>query len=145
LAFPDGRDSDVHQQMFLDRRQKITESILEYVEELKNLAALAYPDLDKRARENIVRPIFLRNMKAQIREPMKFREFGNLTDAIKAASFIEAQLFREQFNGNNSSNLIGSNIAGALRNDLKNLIRSLLREERERHEKNATDVVQATI
>jgi len=157
-AFPDGRDSDVHQMMVFDRKQKITETVGEYAEDLKHLANIAYPELDSKARDNIIRPIFLRNIKAKIREPMKFREFSSLADAIKAASFIEAQLFREEFNLNNSSNLIGVNMAAGQHNEfkkfnennlskltganmapgrdeLKNLLRSVLREERERRVK----------
>jgi len=86
---------DMHQLMLFDRRQKITETVLEYAEELRKLAKLAYPELDSRARDNLLRPILLRGIKTQVKDVIKFREYDSLADAIKSATFVETQLFRD--------------------------------------------------
>jgi len=112
LKFPDGRDCDVHQLLLFDRRQKLSETVVEYAEELRKLAKLAYPELDSRAQDNIICPVFLRGIKTQIKDVIKFREYDSLIDSIKSATHVESQLFRDDLainsNINNSNNLIGS-------------------------------------
>jgi len=92
-AFPEKRDSDVHQMLIYDRKQRVSETVTEYEAELKRLAALATGP-----RENIIRTIFLRGLLPDIRDVLKFMEFSNLGEASKAAKFIESQLFRDTMN-----------------------------------------------
>uniref|UniRef100_A0A915HZ79 Retrotransposon gag domain-containing protein n=1 Tax=Romanomermis culicivorax TaxID=13658 RepID=A0A915HZ79_ROMCU len=47
--YPDGRDSDLHQQLLYDRKQKKNESVTEYVDKLRKLARSAYPTLQDEA------------------------------------------------------------------------------------------------
>jgi len=104
LNFPEGRDQDIHQMFLFDRKQILAESVLEFAEELRKLAKLAYTDLDSRAHDNILKPIFLRGIKTQIKDAVKFREYDSLAEAIKSATYVESQLFRDDLNIYNSVN-----------------------------------------
>jgi len=93
--YPDGRDSDVHQQMIFDRKQRYNESVMEYFDKLKKLVRSAYPTLREDARDLILKPIFIRGLLANIYEGIKYRNFVNVQEALKAARFAESQLFRD--------------------------------------------------
>jgi len=94
-AFPEGRDSDVHQMLIYDRNQRASETVTEYEAQLKRLATLAYSDLSTGSRDNIIRPIFLRGLRPEIRDILKYNEFSNLGETLKVAKFIESQIFRD--------------------------------------------------
>lgn len=96
--FPEGRDSDVHQQLLIERKQKRNETVNEFIATIRKLARSAYPQLTEDSRCAIVKPIFLRGICPEIREGMKFREFSSLDEALKAAVYIESQLEREERN-----------------------------------------------
>jgi len=101
--FPENRDSDIHQQILYDKKQKPTESVVEYFAALNKLASFAYSNLEEAAKRDIIKPIFLRGLLPKIREHIRFKEFASLEEAVKAAIYIEAQLFREEiFISNNS-------------------------------------------
>jgi len=128
-AFPEGRDSDVHQMLIYDRKQRACETVTEYEAELKRLATLAYSDLSTGSRDNIIRPIFLRGLLPEIRDVLKFKEFSNLVDALKAAKFIESQLFRDNMNNVTRNMKVDSAPAGEVqRQALKRLILETMEE-----------------
>uniref|UniRef100_A0A915KSW9 Retrotransposon gag domain-containing protein n=1 Tax=Romanomermis culicivorax TaxID=13658 RepID=A0A915KSW9_ROMCU len=61
--YPEGRDSDVHQQIIYDRKQRATETVAEYLDNLRKMVWAAYPNLPEEAREQILKPIFIRGNK----------------------------------------------------------------------------------
>uniref|UniRef100_A0A915HIW7 Retrotransposon gag domain-containing protein n=1 Tax=Romanomermis culicivorax TaxID=13658 RepID=A0A915HIW7_ROMCU len=83
--YPEGRDSDVHQQLICDRKQKSNENIMEYLDKLRKLARSAYPTLKEEARDMIIKPIFIRGLQPGINEGLKYRDFTTLGEAAKAA------------------------------------------------------------
>jgi len=96
LLYPEGKDADLHQQLLFDKRQKSTESILEYADILMNLGRLAYPTLNEQSKKDILKTIFLRGVSPKIRDQIKFREFISFDEAVKTSQYIESQLFREE-------------------------------------------------
>jgi len=70
-------------------------TVLEFQEELRKLALLAYPDLNNSSRDNIIRPIFIIGLQPGIKYVLKFREFSSFTEAVKTAKFVESQIFRD--------------------------------------------------
>jgi len=93
-AYPDDRNRDLYQERLMECRQRRMETVPEYASKLRELARLAYPDLQLASRDQIIRPFFLRGLVMEIKDQVKFREFGSLEEAIKTASFVEAQLNR---------------------------------------------------
>jgi len=63
----------------------------------------AYPALQEAAKQSILKPIFLRGLNEAIKEALKYREFGSLPEAVKAACYIESQILREYILKSNSS------------------------------------------
>jgi len=109
LLFPEGKDSDIHRQIVFDRRQKPTESVIEYIDNLNKLARLAYPGLVEASRKDVVMPIFLRGLQPKIREQTKFTNFASIEEAIKSNQYIETQLFKEDiYIASNSINTISN-------------------------------------
>lgn len=103
--FPDNKDCDLHQQYLIERRQKLNETVTEFLSDLKCLAKNAYPDLNVPARENIIRPIFLRGLTPSIRENIKYREFLTLSEAQKDAIYIESQKTKDDLLSHSSFTL----------------------------------------
>jgi len=97
-AYPDDRNRDLYQGRLLECRQRRLETVPEYASKLRELARLAYPDLQLASRDQIIRPFFLRGLVTEIKDQVKFREFGSLEEAIKTAAFVEAQLTKEESN-----------------------------------------------
>jgi len=92
---------------FFERRQKQTESVIEYFESLSKLARLAYTNLSEVDRKEIIKPVFLRGLLPKIRDQTKFREFPALEDALQSAKYVENQLYRENlFQADNSISFI---------------------------------------
>jgi len=98
-AFPDDRNRDIYQEKLMESRQKRLESVPEYASRLRELARLAYPDLQIAARDQIVRPFFLRGLAAEIKEQVRYREYGSLDEAVKTATYVEMQMNREEGEG----------------------------------------------
>jgi len=94
-AFQEGRDSDVYQQIIHDRKQKRTESVIEYFNALKTLSLAAYPDLDEKARESIIKITFSRGLLNEIRQALRLRVFKQLSDLVRTAQFIESQIAKD--------------------------------------------------
>uniref|UniRef100_A0A915HYN2 CCHC-type domain-containing protein n=1 Tax=Romanomermis culicivorax TaxID=13658 RepID=A0A915HYN2_ROMCU len=101
--YPIGRDSDLYQQHIYDRKQRFKETALEYVDDLKKIAASAFPDLNSNARHAIIKPIFLRGLQPTVREAIRFREFTDLSEATKAAAYAESQLARDNIDNHNAT------------------------------------------
>jgi len=90
-----GTDSDIHQTIIFDRKQKMPESAIKYFDNLSKLARLAYPELNDVAHNSITRPIFLRGLLPKIRDNLKYKEFAITHESVKTAQYFEAQLIRE--------------------------------------------------
>jgi len=95
--YPECRDADLYQQLIYDRKQRHTESVIEFYNDLKTLSPAAYPELDDKAKESILKTMFLRGVLPEVKQALKFRtaqytesQFtkGYLYDAEKIAVII---------------------------------------------------------
>uniref|UniRef100_A0A915I6I2 Retrotransposon gag domain-containing protein n=1 Tax=Romanomermis culicivorax TaxID=13658 RepID=A0A915I6I2_ROMCU len=98
LAFPSQWDSLHHRQILKDRKQKRTETVTAYFNELEKLGRLAYPNLDSNARNTFLESVFLEGLQTDVRRALKLKWFPDLKSLIDAATFVEQEILRDESN-----------------------------------------------
>jgi len=80
----------------MDPQQNASESVSEFLTELKTIARLAYPTNDAGSRDTVIKPIFRWGLLPNIKEGLQFRSLMQLNDIINAAKEIEAELQQDE-------------------------------------------------
>jgi len=63
---------------------------MEYYSALRKIGQAAYSDIDNILRNSFLKPIFLRGLKPEIRNALKYREFHTLTEALTSAQCVKS-------------------------------------------------------
>uniref|UniRef100_A0A915JIX2 Retrotransposon gag domain-containing protein n=1 Tax=Romanomermis culicivorax TaxID=13658 RepID=A0A915JIX2_ROMCU len=90
-AFSNQREALYHHQCLKDRKQKQTETVTAYSNELEKLGRLAYPTLDSNVRKTSLESIFFDRLREVVRKALKFKRFTNFEHLIGEAVFLEQE------------------------------------------------------